>query len=155
MVIEMEPRASLAHTEQASPPLTHTVNPEMHFNSIAGADVTAPITSDSRFLYPAQPTLLSPLAEVEGRRCRNGSPKPSALFQASPRVTSITKPQTKQTEKEIYLKTSFLPLLIHSPLLTGRGASLPAQRATLEYPAISHPLPSGVKHPTLSAWPLY
>lgn len=77
-------------------------------------------------------------------------PKVSAMSQASPRVTSITKPQTKQTETETYLKTSFLPLLIHSLLLTGGGASLPAPRATLEYPAISHLLPSSVGHPVLS-----
>lgn len=41
----------------------------------------------------------------------------------SPRVTSITRPETKQAKREIYLKISFLPLLIHSLLLMDRWAS--------------------------------
>lgn len=133
MVHGTKPRASLTHAEQMPLPLGNTASPEVHFNSIAGTAFPTQIPFVSLFFYPAQPTLFFP-PHGSGRtmvlKCK---PKSSAMSQASPRMTSITKPQTKQTETEIYLKTSFLPLLIHSLLLTGGGASLPAPGATPQH----------------------
>lgn len=63
-----------------------------------------------------------------------------ATPEVSPRVTSTTRPETKQTKKEIYLKIPFLPLLIHSLLLMDRWALWHQLRD----------LPTGIK--ILTAW---